>query len=244
MPMPSSRLLESLALNNVGARMICEGEYDGAISTFSKAMGILKELLAVENCSTLQDAGKGSDAACCDPSSMGEMVSFIGAESLTSRVGEDMSDQHEDDESSHFVFRKPIIMALDSEKCGCTTLSKLSAVMIFNFALSHHLSGIKHTANVSHLQIALRLYENAYLLQQNEQADICVLYNLALSNNLGHVLNATKHTTKARECFEQLLCSLLFVLQYCDDDEKRNIRCFFRSASPCILGKAIVAPAA
>ena len=250
--MPSSPKLleESLELNNEGARMIWKGEYGSAISIYSKAMGILKEMLATESCSTsLRDTGTGNHSACCDPSNccMGrESISFIGggADSLNP-----MSNHEDDESTSHFVFQKPLIMALDCGKCASdttsTTHAKLSAVMIFNFALSYHLSAMKYTDNYSqHLQIALRLYESAYLHQQNAEADICILYSLALSNNLGHVLNATKHMTKARKCFEQLLCSLIFVLQYCNDDEKRNLQCFFRSASPCILGNTKVAPAA
>jgi tetratricopeptide (TPR) repeat protein len=246
MTMPSTRLFESLELNNDGARMICKGEYGRAISTFSKALGILQELLAAENnCSSLPDAATGSDSSACSyyASSMGESISFIGAES-SNVIEEGMSD-HEDDESSHFVFQRPIVMALDFELCGSRTPAKLTAIMIFNFALSHHLSAMKHNTNCSQLHIALRLYENAYLIQQNEQVEICALYDLALWNNLGQVLNATEHISKARQCFEKLLCSLLFLLEYCDDDEKRNLQCFLRSASSCILGNAnIAAPAA
>lgn len=209
--------------------MLCNGEYGRAISTFSTALRILKQLLALE--------GTGSDSVSYDPSSMDLSISFIEAESS--------SYQHEDDEPSHFVFQKPIVvMALDFEKYGSNTPAKLSAIMIFNFALAHHLSAMKHKNNYSHLHIALRLYAVAYLQQQNEQAEICTLYTLALSNNLGQVLNATKHISKANQCFEQLLSKLLLVLEYCDDEEKRNIRCFFRSASSCILGNINMAPAA
>lgn len=246
--MPPPRLHQSLELNNEGASLICKGEYARAISTFSQAMAIVKEMVADENSITSSTAGGKRDedteiystCECCS-----DTVSFMDAEQAgpSSSCPEEAA-SHEDESSYCFVFRKPIVMSLDADECGNRTVAKLSAIMIFNMALSHHLSALKDK-NATQLHAALMLYKNAYLLQQNEQIDICILYNLALSNNLGQVLKAMKYQPEARQCFEQLLSILLFMVDYCDDEEKAHLEGFFRSASPCILGSNTkAAPAA
>lgn len=237
--MPSPRLHQSLELNNEGARLICKGEYARAVSTFLEAMTTVKQMVADENSiAENRDEDTEMDSTCeyCS-----EIVSCMEAESSSSPEEAASCE----DESSHcFVFRNPLVMSLDANECGDRTVAKLSAIMMFNMALSHHLSALKHHKNATQLHAALMLYENAYLLLENEQVEICVLYNLALSNNLGQVLKSMKHQPEARQCFEQLLSILLLLVEYCDDEEKVCLEGFFRSASPCILGNAKAASAA
>ena len=241
--MTSQTLHQSLELNNEGARLICKGQYDRAISTFSKALSSVKQMVTDENSIA---GNRDQDTAMLDSTSeyCSETVSCMEAE-FSSSPEEAASCE---DESSHcFIFRKPLVMTLlDADKCGDrTTVAKLSAIMIFNMALSHHLSALKHHKNAKQLHAALILYEHAYVLLQNEQVDVCVLYNLALSNNLGQVLKEMKHQPEARQCFEQLLSILLCLVEYCNDEEKARIEGFFRSASPCILSSNTkAAPAA
>jgi tetratricopeptide (TPR) repeat protein len=237
--MPSPRLHKSLELNNEGARLICKGEYARAVSTFLEAMSTVKQMLADENIIRRnRDEDTEMDSTCEYGS---ETVSCMEAESSSSP--EEAASYG--NESSHcFVFRKPLVMSLDADICGDRTVAKLSAIMMFNMALSHHLSALKHHKNATQLHAALRMYENAYLLQQNEQVEISILYNLALSNNLGQVLKAMKHQPEARKCFEQLLSILLLVTEYCDDEEKARLENFFRSALPCIQGTTEAAPVA
>jgi tetratricopeptide (TPR) repeat protein len=237
--MPSPRLHKSLELNNEGARLICKGEYTRAVSTFLEAMSTVKQMLADDNsiCRS-RDEDTEMDSTCeyCS-----EIVSCMDAESSSSP---EEAASYEDESSHCFVFRKPLVMSLHADECGDRTVAKLSAIMMFNLALSHHLSALKHHKNATKLHTALLLYENAYLLLQNEQVEICVLYNLALSNNLGQVLKAMKHQPEARQCFEQLLSILLLVTEYCDDEEKARLKGFFRSALPCMLGDTEAAPVA
>jgi tetratricopeptide (TPR) repeat protein len=241
--MSSQRLHQSLELNNEGARLICKGQYGRAVSTFSEAMSTVKQMMADEN----RIAGnRDQDTAMLDSTSeyCSETISCMEAES--SSYPEEAA-SCEDDSSPCFIFRKPLVMTLlDADECGDrTTVAKLSAIMMFNMALSHHLSALQHHKNATQLRAALMLYGNAYVLLQNEQVDICVLYNLALSNNLGQVLKAMKQQPQARQCFEQLLSILLCLVEYCDDEEKARLEGFFRSASPCILGSNTkAAPAA
>jgi tetratricopeptide (TPR) repeat protein len=238
--MHSQKLHRSLELNNEGARLICKGQYDKALPTFLEAMSTVKQIVVDEN--TI--AGNRDEDTVMDSTSeyCAGTVSCMEAESSTSPEEAASCE----DESSHcFVFRKPLVMSLDTDECaGHRAVAKLSVIMMFNMALSHHLSALKHHNNASQLRAALMLYEHAYQLLQNEQVEICVFYNLALSNNLGQVLKAMKRQPEARQCFEQLLSSLLFLVQYCNDEEKARLEEFFRSASPCILGNTKAAPAA
>jgi tetratricopeptide (TPR) repeat protein len=239
--MHSQRLRRSLELNNEGARLICKGQYDKAVSTFSEAMSTVKQMMVDEN----SIAGNRDEDTVMDSTSeyCSDTVSCMEAEPSTSL--EEAASYYED-ESSHccFVFRKPLVMFLNTDECDHRAVAKLSAIMMFNMALSHHLSALKHHNNATQLHSALILYEHAYLLIQNEQVDICILYTLALSNNLGQVLKAMKRQPEARQWFGQLLSMLLFLVRYYDDEEKAFLDGFFGSALPCILGNTKAAPAA
>ena len=245
MIMTTQRLHQSLELNNEGARLICKGQYDRAVSTFSKALSTVKQMVADQN--SIAGNRDQEDTAMLDSTSAYSSETISCMEAAESSSSPEEANSCEDESSHCFIFRKPLVMTLlDADECGDrTTVAKLSAIIMFNMALSHHLSALTHHKNTTQLHAALVLYEHAYVLLQNEQVDICVLYNLALSNNLGQVLKEMKHQPEARQCFEQLLSILLCLVEHCDDEEKARLEGFFRSASPCILGSNTkAAPAA
>ena len=243
--MTTQRLHQSLELNNEGARLICKGQYDRAVSTFSKALSTVKQMVADQN--SIAGNRDQEDTAMLDSTSAYSSETISCMEAAESSSSPEEANSCEDESSHCFIFRKPLVMTLlDADECGDrTTVAKLSAIIMFNMALSHHLSALTHHKNATQLHAALVLYEHAYVLLQNEEVDICVLYNLALSNNLGQVLKEMKHQPEARQCFEQLLSILLCLVEHCDDEEKARLEGFFRSASPCMLGSNTkAAPAA
>ena len=130
-------------------------------------------------------------------------------------------DENDDGLFIDCVFSKPIKLE-QIPKYGFSPYdySKLSAVLIFNLALAHHLYAIQHQqlgqTNCPHLQRALGLYGAAMKLSKRECNP---LYLLAIQNNITRVYVAMFDERNATACAEALLSSIM-VIADCEQQQR------------------------
>jgi hypothetical protein len=119
-----------------------------------------------------------------------------------------------------------------------------SVAIMFNLALSHHLNALLGssfqgaTLGVSTLEQAISLYELAYTVQMQEDAELNVEFAMAIINNLGHIHRQMGDKEKAAKCFGHLLSTMCF-LQSFGGGQAANTPCqteiFLYSISHLIL---------
>lgn len=126
----------------------------------------------------------------------------------------------------------------------------VSTMVTFNLALANQLASCKKVADPSECQAMLRkavkLYELAFSMQQEEQFDGNTLFTLATVNNLGLIHSQLNDRMAANQCFEYLLSTLMY---FNNSNGQRPANSaeffdgFFRNASS-LIQKSASAPAA
>lgn len=223
-------------MNNEGASLIEDQLYAEAIQILSQALPLTRQAVksnkrcrqdfetsAQPTTSSSQHPKKSNDD---EPE--GLSTSFSGGLSLTgesSSKDEMMTsttsrqDKNFDSLSSHeslfidCVFSKPIMLEQVPAAFSPEDYSKLSAVLIFNLALAHHMYAVFHNQtgqNCTHLQRALGLYGAALKLSQRECNP---LYMLAIQNNISRVHHSMLDEFNATVCAEALLSSIIVVAE-------------------------------
>jgi len=90
----------------------------------------------------------------------------------------------------------------------------VSTMVTFNLALANQLASAKKMAEPadaqSMLRKAVKLYELAFSMQQEEQFDGNTLFTLATVNNLGLIHSQLNDRRAANQCFEYLLSTLMY----------------------------------
>ena len=127
----------------------------------------------------------------------------------------------------------------------------ISAIIIFNLALTHHLEALEtqqicNTTVTSTLRKSAKLYQLAFnMLQEVTVQSNNLIFAMATVNNLGLVFEMLEDDDAAHECFEQLLSTLMFLVD-CGDGaavSKFGNGVFFRTISH-LISRADVAAAA
>lgn len=122
----------------------------------------------------------------------------------------------------------------------------VSTLVTFNLALAYQLMSTYKAAEPSQAQIllmkAVKLYELAFGMQQEEGFDNNALFTLATVNNLGLIHSQLNDRTAANQCFQYLLSTLLYLN---NDSSHGNelFEAFYRNASS-MIPKSESAPAA
>jgi hypothetical protein len=121
-----------------------------------------------------------------------------------------------------FVFRNPILVSEDLEvqEFHYHLCVQLSVVAHSNLALSYHLSALE-IRSVKHLVQALVYYELSYNLLLREH-EVVVSQAMIILNNIGHIHRVLENEEGARNCFQYLLTTMLFVQQSGQSDRIQN----------------------
>jgi hypothetical protein len=126
---------------------------------------------------------------------------------------------------------------------------------MYNMALAHHMNALFNCTEQDDRQAgldqAVALYELAYNVHmQEEDANLSVEFTMAIVNNLGHIHRLKGDETKADQCFNHLLSTILFLQSYngSSSSSNNNTTCqtpevFVQSVTHLIL-KASAAAAA
>lgn len=121
----------------------------------------------------------------------------------------------------------------------------VSTLVTFNLALAYQLMSTYKAADPTEAQIllmkAVKLYELAFSMQQEEGFDNNALFTLATVNNLGLIHSQLNDRTAANQCFQYLLSTLLYLTDSSNSNEL--FAGFYRNASS-MIPKSESAPAA
>lgn len=121
----------------------------------------------------------------------------------------------------------------------------VSTLVTFNLALAYQLMSTYKAAEPTEAQIllmkAVKLYELAFSMQQEEGFDNNALFTLATVNNLGLIHSQLNDRTAANQCFQYLLTTLLYLRDSSNGNELFDG--FFRNANS-MIPKSESAPAA
>ena len=237
---PSSAIAVS-RFNNEGVSLIENGLYDEAISEFSKGLTLVKNILALQGDDDQADEA-GTSA---EPESQSPSYHFHKMQEP--KVTKKFEDQEEFLSDETFIFRAPLY--IQSRVIDHTSFTyyyvESSFMLLYNLAITHHLSALSGKDTQKRLQKALKLYELAYTLQMTEDIQLTVLHTMAIVNNVGLIHAALQDEVKSRQCFQHLLSSIMFLHECGDRDSVEQIDGFIANVMPLILTGALApAPAA
>jgi tetratricopeptide (TPR) repeat protein len=121
-----------------------------------------------------------------------------------------------------FVFRNPILVSedLEGQEFHYHLCVQLAVVAHSNLALSYHLSALA-IRSVKQLVQALSYYELSYKMLLREQ-EVVVSQAMIILNNIGHIHRVLENEEGARNCFQYLLTTMLFVQQSGQSDRIQN----------------------
>jgi tetratricopeptide (TPR) repeat protein len=232
---PSTSIAVS-RFNNEGVSLIESGLYDEAISTFSKGLTLVKQVLALQGDDDQADeAAADSMETSAEPASDSPICYFHKMQEP--QATNECRDQEEVLSDEPFIFRAPLyIQSRVTDHASSTAYYVKSSFMIlYNLALTHHLSALSRNDTQKRLQKALKLYELAYTIQMTEDIQLTVLQTMAIVNNLGLIHTALEDEEKARQCFQHLLSSIMFLNDCGDRDSVEHMDGFIANVMPLVL---------
>lgn len=120
----------------------------------------------------------------------------------------------------------------------------VASIILFNLALSYHLSAMDSMDPDADLQKALHVYQHLYGMQQENQENFLsnIVFVLSLLNNVGIIHQLRNDEAVAARCFEKLLSALMLINQ--STDRKREEDVFRRFYGNAILSRPSCASAA
>jgi hypothetical protein len=136
-----------------------------------------------------------------------------------------------------FIFRSPIYIPshAGTDHTSSMYYEKSSFMLLYNLALTHHLSALDGNNTQKRLQKALKLYELAYSIQMTEDIQLTVLHTMAIVNNLGMAHAALDDKEKSQQCLQHLLSSVMFLHDCNDQDSIEQMDGFIANVMSLIL---------
>lgn len=209
----------AIQMNNEGVELLKKSQYGPAISSFAIALANFKEMLVTDDDETQSST---QDESTIRESWPGQSSYFTCTSSsdctLSPHTTKSISSSEEmivlDPNHRSIIFCRPIILSKKYDKNSMGAFNKYSFAIIFNIALAHHLGGMNCIkSRAAKLRKALRLYEFAYSIHMQDNAQLQITYTLGMVNNLGHIRETLGEQQKAQQCFQQLLSTLMYVMQ-------------------------------
>lgn len=222
---------EPIFLNNLGIHMITKGQYPLALRALSKGLSLIKQEM-------LQQEGNNKDTLEDDDGTVppGIFLQYLPEhrETLIASIGVE-----------GYTFSSPMFLpVMEQEDQTFRDNVKLSFVILYNIALTHHLIAIQDVNCTTKLLKAKSLYELAYSIQINEGFEISPLQAMAISNNLGQIHLSLGDRAKSRSCFEHLLSAIVSLNACGEHDSVGSIDGFIGNVLMLFLMSSPTAPAA
>lgn len=211
--------------NNQGVCHLLSDQYDDAITFFTSALKHVNE-----------NTERGAVQHSNDLSTMDDMAAyFVIQEGRVLSVPVDT-------EKELFVFTNPILVSHEINRLDYNFNAKLSIVAVYNLALSYHLCGIQKQS-LEHIEKALANYQLAYKIIIDE-THVVVSQAMVILNNIGQIHRLLRNDAGAKDCFEYLLSTMLFVLQIGEADRIHNWESFLSNVMDFVVGNPNPAAAA
>jgi tetratricopeptide (TPR) repeat protein len=228
---PSTAIAVS-RFNNEGVSLIESSLYDEAIIEFSKGLTLVKQVLALQGDAEAVEAATDSMDTSDEPASHSPSYHF--RKMRDPKVDNECEGQEEILGNEPFVFRAPIY--IPSHATDYTSFAvEFSYMLLYNLALTHHLSALSGNNTKKRLRKALSLYELAYTIHMTENIQLTVLQTMAIANNLGQIHTALEDEEKSLQCLQHLLSSIMFLTDCGDRDAIEQMDGFITSVMPLIL---------
>lgn len=238
MSSPSLTTESAIRMNLRGVHHMESSRFAAAINEFSRALTTVKAVLSQQ-----EDPMDDCEHCCCDTV---QKLAFQFSDD------DDEEEEHEDEdttmmqigqpEDQPFIFQSAIIVTFSPNVSpqapeDFQSLVKFSAAILFNLALSYHLAAMEASSDIKQkklLKKALTFYKLAYTMMQDTHNN-GVMETMAIANNLGHVQLTVGDMDKAKQCYEHLLSTIMFVTDCGDRQSIRHFDGFFHSVQTVVL---------
>lgn len=240
--MVSQTFLLSTSLNHEGISHLEAENYEAAANCFSRGLALVKQVLSSGQWDD-ESTAPISESSVDEPACQFHKLQAQASPMLV--VDDDDDDKDTMACQDGFVFKEPImVLPQSSEQPGYSFFVKLSFIQLYNLALSHHLCALGRSKPERFLRKALALYELAYTIHVSEDVELTILQSMAIVNNLGHLHQELNNLDKARQCFENLLTTLMFIRECGEPDSHKMVDGFLTNVMPLILVQSKPAAAA
>lgn len=178
-----------VALNNAGVDCISQNRFNEATAYFNEALKLTKTLLTQhEHAATeQQDAPHRCNQHCNSLESCALPIQVPPSTRGSSTSDRDvwLSDSKTPDGNAFLVYCTPQVLQYGQDK-SIRSLNYVSAMILFNLALAHHLKALSLPLSQAAYTTAAKLYEHTYRVAEQESR-VGNLILLAILNNLAHI---------------------------------------------------------
>ena len=253
-------------LNNQGASQLVSGMYGDAVESFTGSLRIVKNALAVlaaerqrqrENGMNIDRPSSPSiETAKPEQHNKRSAILMLPQEQVVAVASTSAGGKHIGCTAAATQHRglyvSPLLLSEGATYERYEVTVEASVGIMFNLALAHHLNAVYGPScgsshGTSTLDQAISLYELAYTVQMQEDAELSVEFTMAIINNLGHIHRLMGDEEKAAKCFGHLLSTILFLQSYGGGGQTANTSCqtdtFLYTISHLILRDAAAAAA-
>ena len=213
-------------LNNQGASQLVSGMYGNAVESFTGSLRIVKNALAVLAAERQQQRENGMnidrESVKQEPSNHSAIV-MLPQEQVVAAAAATAGAKHigctAAAQQHRGLYVSPLFLSEGAAYEHYEVTVEASVGIMFNLALAHHLNAVYGPScgpsqGASTLDQAISLYELAYTVQMQEDAELSVEFTMAIINNLGHIHRLMGDEEKAAKCFGHLLSTMLFLQSY------------------------------
>lgn len=235
---------QAVELNNMAvAEMRTAGQVMDAIVKLKTALAITKRCWSSSNDehSSRRQRQNSTNVTCLDD--------FVAASTPEDLM--DCDDVESSSSSPFYLCRQAIHVPTDAIGDDYISRQRLSAVIVFNLGLAHHLASELNVVDGGSTKLendqqqitcgwimkAAKLYELAWQLIQNQAGHQSPLFMMMVVNNMGVAYQALGEVEHAQKSFQHLLSTMLFLID-CGHGKlflKNFHDGFFRNVSPLFL---------
>jgi tetratricopeptide (TPR) repeat protein len=203
-------------LNNLGASQLVSGMYVNAVDSFTESLRCAKSamaLLAAEKQVT------HLNSCCSRHLQQQQRCTVVLFKESAPGVNVPSIVENRDNVMLRGTYVSPLLLSECADYQFYEPTVEASIAIMFNLALAHHLNALHSLFNrpMSTLKQAIALYELAYTVQMQEDAELSIEFTMAIINNLGHIHRLLGDQEKANQCFRHLLSTILFLRSYGGD---------------------------
>lgn len=217
-------------LNNKAVSFIHEGNHEKAVKVLGHALTMSKQILT--------DTG-APGSSCSQPKPRFSLDQcMIQSPSMNAPAGHVNG-------NALYTYQKAILLPQDMPTDFDSSII-ISIVIIFNLALSHHLTAFSRNGAEKRgcLKKAAKLYELALSLHSQEKHIESAIFIMACVNNLGSIYREFSDMSTSERCFQHLLQTLMFLVDC--RQEKMDISLldgFFKNATRQMFKRTAAAAA-
>eukprot|EP00934_Nitzschia_sp_Nitz4_P003578 Nitzschia sp. Nitz4//scaffold99_size76975//72434//73177//NITZ4_005588-RA/size76975-processed-gene-0.55-mRNA-1//-1//CDS//3329560886//3568//frame0 len=219
--------------NNQAAELILRGEYQAASAYLSNALSEFKAIMGqtMENHNAAKNLMENQPNRLSLDSCMNRR---LNVENSNLRLIPSKTEEIHASRRSAYVH--PAFIPEDISETDYKASVTISAIIVFNLALAVHLSAESTGNNPSTLLKAIKLYELAFAMTQNDTScagGASPSYVLAVANNMGVIYSQLNDIENARKCFQLVMSTLMYLVEYDVHHNVVDFELFLGNATAC-----------